>query len=169
MEHVNANLKMSIFAEPKCHFTPVSIRVYTAPIHNFTCQHEARQALIDQLVLGLTGETTSIIIKAVHVYPPFFDITCSAKNYKIAPALTMLLVWKELQQETCQFHGMGKIFALQQTIISEPAAAPTGNQEAGQPCCQDCPALDHTVTFSKSDAGCLHSGQMKSSGSSSPS
>ncbi|MCH5352085.1 MAG: hypothetical protein J1E06_01230, partial [Acutalibacter sp.] len=28
--------------------------------------------------------------KAVHVYSPFFDITCSAKNYKIAPALTVL-------------------------------------------------------------------------------
>lgn len=26
--------------------------------------------------------------KAVHPYPPFFDISCSAKNYKIASALT---------------------------------------------------------------------------------
>ena len=26
--------------------------------------------------------------KAAHLYPPFFDIPCSAKNYKIAPALT---------------------------------------------------------------------------------
>ena len=27
--------------------------------------------------------------KAVHHYPPFFDISCSAKNYKIASALTL--------------------------------------------------------------------------------
>ena len=30
--------------------------------------------------------------KAVHSYPPFFDISCSAKNYKIASALTVLQV-----------------------------------------------------------------------------
>ena len=53
---VNANLKLSIFAETKCNFSPTSIEVYTALIHNFTCRHEARQALIYQLVLGLTGE-----------------------------------------------------------------------------------------------------------------
>ena len=27
---VNANLKMSVFAEKECHFSPDSIRVYTA-------------------------------------------------------------------------------------------------------------------------------------------
>ena len=26
--------------------------------------------------------------KAVHLYPPFFDIFCSPKNYKTASALT---------------------------------------------------------------------------------
>ena len=57
-------------------------------IHGLT-EHEARQALIYQLDLGLTGETGKYnYSKAVHVYPPFFDITYSAKNYKIAPALT---------------------------------------------------------------------------------
>ena len=86
---VNANLKMSIFAETKCNFSPVSTEVYTALIHQFTCRFEARQALIYQLVLGLTGENGKYnYSRAVHVYPLFFDITCSAKNYKIAPALT---------------------------------------------------------------------------------
>ena len=57
--------------------------------HHITCRLEARQALIYQLVLGLTGENDIYnYSKAVHVYPPFFDIACSAKNYKIAPALT---------------------------------------------------------------------------------
>ena len=88
-ESVNANLKMSIFAETKCNFSPVSTEVYTALIHQFTCRFEARQALIYQLVLGLTGENGKYnYSRAVHVYPLFFDITCSAKNYKIAPALT---------------------------------------------------------------------------------
>ena len=87
--NVNANLKMSIFAETKCNFSPVSTEVYTALIHQFTCRFEARQALIYQLVLGLTGENGKYnYSRAVHVYPLFFDITCSAKNYKIAPALT---------------------------------------------------------------------------------
>ena len=87
--YVNANLKMSIFAETKCNFSPVSTEVYTALIHQFTCRFEARQALIYQLVLGLTGENGKYnYSRAVHVYPLFFDITCSAKNYKIAPALT---------------------------------------------------------------------------------
>ena len=87
---VNANLKMSIFAETKCNFSPVSTEVYTALIHQFTCRFEARQALIYQLVLGLTGENGKYnYSRAVHVYPLFFDITCSAKNYKIAPALTV--------------------------------------------------------------------------------
>jgi hypothetical protein len=87
---VNANLKMSIFAETECHFSAVSIVVYTALIHSLTCWLEARQALIYQLVLGLTGENGKYnYSRAVHLYPPFFDITCSAKNYKIAPALTV--------------------------------------------------------------------------------
>ena len=81
---------MSIFAETECHFSAVSIVVYTALIHSLTCWLEARQALIYQLVLGLTGENGKYnYSRAVHLYPPFFDITCSAKNYKIAPALTI--------------------------------------------------------------------------------
>ena len=80
---------MSIFAEIECHFSAVSIVVYTALIHSLTCWLEARQALIYQLVLGLTGENGKYnYSRAVHLYPPFFDISCSAKNYKIAPALT---------------------------------------------------------------------------------
>ena len=47
---------MPIFAEMECHFSAVSIAVYTALIHHFTCRLEARQALIYQLALGLTGE-----------------------------------------------------------------------------------------------------------------
>ena len=59
--------------------------------HHITCRFEARQALIYQLVLGLTGKSDKYnYSKAVHVYPPFFDIICSAKNYKIAPALTSM-------------------------------------------------------------------------------
>ncbi|MDE6590156.1 MAG: hypothetical protein K2K53_07420 [Oscillospiraceae bacterium] len=89
-ESVNANLKMSIFAETKCNFSPVSTEVYTALIHHITCRLEARQALIYQLVLGLTGENGKYnYSRAVHICPPFFDIPCSAKNYKIAPALTV--------------------------------------------------------------------------------
>ena len=58
--------------------------------HHITCRFEARQALIYQLVVGLMGENGKYnYSKAVHVYPPFFDIICSAKNYKIAPALTL--------------------------------------------------------------------------------
>ena len=38
---VNADLKMSIFAEMKCSFWAVSIVVYTALIHHFTCRLEA--------------------------------------------------------------------------------------------------------------------------------
>ena len=73
----------------KCNFSPVSTEMYTALIHHFTCRLEARQALIYQLVLGLTGENGKYnYSRAVHIYPPFFDIPCSAKNYKIAPALT---------------------------------------------------------------------------------
>ena len=89
--NVNAKQKMSIFAEIECHFSAVSIAVYTALIHHFTCRLEACQALIYQLVSGLTGENGKYNYSiAVHVYPPFFDIPCSAKNYKIAPALTKL-------------------------------------------------------------------------------
>ena len=59
-------------------------------MHNFTCRDEARQALIYQLALGLTGKNDMYnYSKAVHVYSPFFDITCSAENYKIALALTI--------------------------------------------------------------------------------
>ena len=88
---VNANSKMSVFAEKECHFSPDSIQVYTALNHHTTCRIEARQALIYQLVLGLTGENGKYnYSKAVHVYPPFFDISSSAKNYKIAPALTLM-------------------------------------------------------------------------------
>lgn len=75
----------------ECHFSAVSIAVYTVLIHHLTCRLEARQALIYQLALGLTGENGKYnYSRAVHLYPPFFDITCSAKNYKIAPALTIL-------------------------------------------------------------------------------
>ena len=81
---------MSISGERKCNFSPVSTEVYTALIHYFTCRLEARQALIYQLVLGLTGKSGKYNYSgAVHIYPPFFDIPCSAKNYKIAPALTI--------------------------------------------------------------------------------
>ena len=52
---VNANLKISVFAEKGCHFSPDSIQVYSLN-HHITCRLEARQALIYQLVLGLTGE-----------------------------------------------------------------------------------------------------------------
>jgi len=39
----------------------------------------------------LTGENGKYNYSgAVHVYSPFFDIPCSAKNYKIAPALTVV-------------------------------------------------------------------------------
>ena len=59
-------------------------------IHHITCRFEARQALIYQLASGLTGENGKYnYSKAVHLYPPFFDIFCSPKNYKTASALTM--------------------------------------------------------------------------------
>ena len=93
---------MSIFAEMECHFSAVSIAVYTALIHHFTCRLEARQALIYQLALGLTGENGKYNdSRAVHLYPPFFDITCSAKNYKIAPALTLC----DPQDQLCYLRG----------------------------------------------------------------
>ena len=57
--------------------------------HYPTCRFEVRQALIYQLVSGLTDENGKYnYAKAVHHYPPFFDISCSAKNYKIASAPT---------------------------------------------------------------------------------
>ncbi len=59
--------------------------------HYPTCRFEVRQALIYQLVSGLTDENGKYnYAKAVHHYPPFFDISCSAKNYKIASALTVM-------------------------------------------------------------------------------
>ena len=60
-------------------------------IHHITCRIEARQALIYQLVSGLTGENGKYNdAKAVHFYPPFFDIFCSPKNNKTVSALTVL-------------------------------------------------------------------------------
>ena len=83
------HFKMSIFAEMGCRFLQGSIQVLYSLIHHITCWLEARQALIYQLVLGLTGKTGKYnYSKAVHLYPPFFDIFCSAKNYKTASALT---------------------------------------------------------------------------------
>ena len=91
----------------ECHFSAVSIAVYTALIHHFTCRLEARQALIYQLALGLTGENGKYNdSRAVHLYPPFFDITCSAKNYKIAPALTRInLTVPKGRKDTIQAHA----------------------------------------------------------------
>ena len=81
---------MSIFAEMECHFLLGSIQAIYSLIHHITCRFEARQALIYQLVSGLTGENGKYnYSKAVHLYPLFFDIFCSAKNYKTAPALTL--------------------------------------------------------------------------------
>ena len=58
--------------------------------HRFTCRPEARQVLIYQCILDLTGENDKYnYSKAAHLYPPFSYIPCSAKNYKIAPALTV--------------------------------------------------------------------------------
>ena len=67
-------------------------------IHHITCRFEARQALIYQLASGLTGENGKYnYSKAVHLYPPFFDIFCSPKNYKTASALT---IKTHLERET---------------------------------------------------------------------
>ena len=95
---------MSIFAEMECHFSAVSIAVYTVLIHHLTCRLEARQALIYQLVSGLTGENGKYnYSRAVHLYPPFFDITCSAKNYKIAPALTTTSYQEQDRQKVAAY------------------------------------------------------------------
>ena len=83
------HFKMSIFAEMGCRFLQGSIQVLYSLIHHITCRFEARQALIYQLASGLTGENGKYnYSKAVHLYPPFFDIFCSPKNYKTASALT---------------------------------------------------------------------------------
>ena len=80
---------MSIFAEMGCRFLQGSIQVLYSLIHHITCRFEARQALIYQLASGLMGENGKYnYSKAVHLYPPFFDIFCSPKNYKTASALT---------------------------------------------------------------------------------
>ena len=83
------HFKMSIFAEMGCRFLQGSIQVLYSLIHHITCRFEARQALIYQLASGLTGENGKYnYSKAVHLYPPFFDIFCSPKNYKTASELT---------------------------------------------------------------------------------
>ena len=83
------HFKMSFFAEMECQFLQGSIQVLYSLIHHITCRLEARQALIYQLVSGLMGENGKYnYSKAVHLYPPFFDIFCSPKNYKTASALT---------------------------------------------------------------------------------
>ena len=54
-----------------------------------TCRLEARQVLIYQCILDLTGENDKYNhSKAAHLYPPFSYTPRSAKNYKIALALT---------------------------------------------------------------------------------
>ena len=115
-ETVNANSKMSIFAEKECHFSPDSIQVYTVLNNQTTCRFEARQALSYQLVLGLTGENDRYnYSKTVHVYPPFFDITCSAKNYKIAPALTFgqpLELVRQTVLKMCFFELLNELMAV---------------------------------------------------------
>ena len=56
-----------------------------------TCRLEARQVLIYQCILDLTGENGKYnYSKAAHLYPPLSYSPCSAKNYKIASALTQI-------------------------------------------------------------------------------
>lgn len=58
-----------------------------------TCRLEARQVLIYQCILDLTGENGKYnYSKAAHLYPPLSYSPCSAKNYKIASALTLPLL-----------------------------------------------------------------------------
>ena len=58
-----------------------------------TCRLEARQVLIYQCILDLTGENDKYnYSKAAHLYPLLSYSPCSAKNYKIASALTLLPV-----------------------------------------------------------------------------
>ena len=84
------HFKMSFFAEMECRFLQGSIQVLYSLIHHITCRFEARQALIHQLISDLTGKNGEYnYSKAVHLYPPFFDIFCSPKNYKTASALTL--------------------------------------------------------------------------------
>ena len=53
---------------------------------------KARQVLIYQCILDLTGKSSEYnYSKAAHFYPPFSHIPSSAKNYKIALALTLSL------------------------------------------------------------------------------
>ena len=83
--------------------------------HYPTCRFEVRQALIYQLVSGLTDENGKYnYAKAVHHYPPFFDISCSAKNYKIASALTVTVSQRGTRSESaaavpvfCRLEGAG--------------------------------------------------------------
>ena len=56
-----------------------------------TCRLEARQVLIYQCILDLTGENDKYnYSKAAHLYPLLSYSPCSAKNYKIASALTQI-------------------------------------------------------------------------------
>ena len=63
---------MSIFAEANYNFSPVSTEVYTALIHHITCRFEARQALIYQLVSGLTDENGKYNVKGCTPLPAIF-------------------------------------------------------------------------------------------------
>lgn len=66
-----------------------------------TCRLEARQVLIYQCILDLTGENDKYNhSKAAHLYPPFSYIPRSAKNYKIEPALTDVMHWKNWKRSS---------------------------------------------------------------------
>ena len=57
--------------------------------------------------MGLTGENGKYnYSKTVHVYPPFFDITCSAKNYKIAPALTVQVAHAAVKDKQNPYYAL---------------------------------------------------------------
>ena len=90
-------------------------------IHHITCRFEARQALIYQLASGLTGENGKYnYSKAVHLYPPFFDIFCSPKNYKTASALTVYahvgLFKQDVQLAVQNQIGIGKRVLVDQIV-----------------------------------------------------